>query len=72
MSISYTVSKTMDKVVMRWYKEIEAYLQYILDSPSLVNRLLPYYRLGFNPDETLTYYLMFQDTVVKVFKLELV
>lgn len=57
--------------IMEVYQQIEEYLLNIFNSPSTINRLLPYYAIGFDPTETNKKYIMFNGVIVKEFEVDL-
>ena len=57
--------------IMEVYQQIEEYLLNIFNSPSTINRLLPYYSIGFDSTETNKKYIMFNGVIVKKFEVDL-
>ena len=47
----------------RW-NEMEKYLEHILNSPSTINKVLPYYGIGYSEDLS-EMYLLFKDKIVR-------
>ena len=59
------------EAIMEVYIQIEGYLFNVFNSPSSINRLLPYYTIGFDPTETNKRYIMFNGTIVKEVEIDL-
>ena len=57
----------LDHILYVWYKEVNDYLENILNAPSTINRLLPHYSIGKPVDNPLE---MCHGQVVRVFSLD--
>lgn len=60
----------VDHILYVWYKEVNDYLENILNAPSTINRLLMHYSVGKKVDNPLEMCIIFRGQVVKVFSLD--
>lgn len=58
------VSDCVNKILKKRYEIIERYLENILDSPSTINRIIKYYRIGHSEDYS-EIYLLFGNTIIR-------
>ncbi len=59
----------LNHILYVWYKEVNDYLENILNAPSTINRLLTHYSVGKPVDNPLRMCIIFHGQVVKVFSL---
>ena len=57
-------SKILEKQYLKKLARIEKHLEYVFNSPSTVNRVIKYFRIGYSTDGK-TLYLLFGDKVVR-------
>lgn len=60
----------IEEAIMEVYLQIEGYLFNVFNSQSTINRLLPYYTIGFDSG-TNKGYIMFNGVIVKEFEVDL-
>ena len=60
----------LDHILYVWYKEVNDYLENILNAPSTINRLLTHYSVGKKVGNPLEMAVIFQGQIVKVFSLD--
>lgn len=60
----------LDHILYVWYKEVNDYLENILNAPSTINRLLTHYSVGKKVGNPLEMCIIFHGQVVKVFSLD--
>lgn len=60
----------LDHILYVWYKEVNDYLENILNAPSTINRLLTHYSIGKPVGNPLKMCIIFHGQVVKVFALD--
>lgn len=65
------VKNTIYKIFETLYSAMNDYLENILNAPSTINRIITQYEIGFNNDEPLEGYIVFNRIIVMVFKIEL-
>ena len=65
------IIEIVNKMMKKLYSVIEEYLEYIFNAPSTVNKVITYYRIGYNPSEPHKEYIYFKDILVKEFELVL-
>ena len=70
---NYEIFKNeLNKAIKRMYNAMELYLENILYSPSTINKLLPYYQIGYNPSEPNKHYIIFNyEHIVAEFELKI-
>lgn len=51
----------------KYYMHINAYLEYIINAPSTINRIAKFYAIGFNPEKFNETYIMFNGRIVKTY-----
>lgn len=59
----------INKTLWEFYAMINEYLEYIFNLPSTINRIITYYALGIQEDEPYKRYIMFNNTIVKEYKI---
>lgn len=64
------VSDFINRILTKRYQLIENYLENILNSPSTINRIIKYYRVGYSEDYS-KMYLLFRDTIIRKYGISL-
>lgn len=74
--VSYTFKTKMNpihfeifKILLEWYGLIEKDLEYIINSPSTVNKILGYYTIAWSENDSCT--LFFGDVPIRSWRMEL-
>ena len=57
-------SMILEKQYLKKLARIEKHLEYVFNSPSTINRIIKYFKIGCSKDK-LTLYLLFNDEVVR-------
>ena len=61
------IIEAIDSMYKKVYMHINAYLEYIVNAPSTINRIAKYYAIGFNLNKKNEIYIMFDGQVIKTY-----
>ena len=64
------IIKTIDDFYRQFYAVIEEYFENIMNAPSTINRIIRYYALGFVDGVYDSRYILFQDIIIREYKIE--
>ena len=60
-----TMETIIQNSLMEIYSKMEHYFENIMNAPSTINRILPYYGYGFNLDDPTKRYIIFNGKIIR-------
>lgn len=65
------IKKLINDILNEIYKDMDDYLENIINSPSTINKIFKYYSIGVPEDPTIhEKYLMFGEKIVRIYVIE--
>lgn len=66
------IREVINEILRKIYKSMNDYIEYVLNSPSTINRIFRYYAVGLPDDPTVPErYIMFGGTIVRKYVFEM-